>query len=82
MEEARLWRSEMAANISVCRTLLELPMLHFPKFKNCCEALARVVPIFSSRLTVHHHRTTTSPDDVVEEKVGKRFFFNFFFFQE
>ena len=52
MEEARLWRSEMAANISVCRTLLELPMLHFPKFKNCCEALARVVPIFSSRLTV------------------------------
>ena len=61
MEEARLWRSEMAANISVYRTLLELPMLHFPKFKNCCEALARVVPIFSSRLTaVHHHRTTTT----------------------
>ena len=49
MEEARLWRSEMAANISVCRTLLELPMLHFPKFKNCCEALARVVPIFSTQ---------------------------------
>ena len=74
MEEARLWRSEMAANISVCRTLLELPMLHFPKFKNCCEALARVVPIFSTQPAPGQHHRTTLYDDVVRsgsEKVGK-----------